>query len=509
MTLLPAADGGASSGSSPAGGGRSPWVAMSVILMGTIMVVLDTTIVNVALPQIGDALGGGRGVEWIVSSYLLAVAVSLPVTGWVSDRFGHRRIYLLALSAFTLASLACALAPSLPLLVAFRVLQGLGGGALMPVGMAIVLKIFPREQHGRALGIWGVAAMAAPAIGPTVGGYLVTSVSWHWLFLINVPIGVVALAVGLRLLPEVPRGVAGRFDTRGFLSGSIGLAVLVLGLSEANAWGWGSTATIGCLVAGAGLLTWFIRHELRTEAPMLEVRMFRSRTFTMATGITFLVVTAQYARLVFIPLDLESVRGYSAFDVGLMLAPAGLATAVGMTFGGRLADRVGVRLPLILGTSLMATAIFAVAALGLTRPLWVIGGLLVLQGMGMGLHAAPATVAAMNTLPPELLGQGSAMRTLTSQVAGAMSVASLSAVLAIATPVAPTPAQSQTAFSVVFWVAFVGMLGALVLAVRLRPAAVPDPEPIDGTGEDAPAGTATTGGDDVGEPGRPAMVLAD
>lgn len=459
--------GGATSGSPTRE--RNPWIAMSVILVGTVMVVLDTTIVNVALPQIGKDLGGGSGVEWIVSAYLLAVAVAQPVTGWLSDRFGHKRVYLTALAAFTLASLACALAPNLGMLVLFRVLQGLGGGATTPVGMALVLKMFPRERHGRAVGIWGVAAMAAPAIGPTLGGYLVTSVSWHWLFLVNVPVGAVALVLGLRLLPSVPFGPAGRFDVVGFVTGSAGLALLVLGLSQANDWGWTSPATLGCIVVGIGLLLGFVLQELHTPEPTLELRMFRNRTFSMAFGITFLVVAAQYARLVFIPLDLEGLRDYTALTVGLMLAPAGLSTAVAMTIGGRLADRVGSRLPLIVGTSMMAVALFAVSRIGLTTPLWLISGLLMFQGFGMGLHAAPATVAAMDTLPPELLGQGSAMRSLTSQVAGAMSVAILGAVLSIATPVGATPEQAQSAFGVVFMVAFVGMLGAVVLAVRIRP----------------------------------------
>ena len=445
---------------------------MSVILIGTIMVVLDTTIVNVALPQIGEALHSAQGVEWIVSAYLLAVAVALPVTGWLSDRFGHKQVYLTALTVFTLASFACALSPNLAVLVFFRVIQGLGGGAMMPVGMAIVLKIFPRDRHGRAIGVWGVAAMAAPAVGPTLGGWLVTAVSWHWLFLINVPIGIVALVTGLSLLPPVEHGPAGRFDLAGFLSGSIGLALLVLGLSEANNWGWTSAASIFCIGGGVALAAWFVRHELRTEAPMLEMRMFRSQAFTLAFGITFLVVAAQYARLVFIPLNLEGLRGYSAFDVGIMLAPAGLFSAIGMTTGGRLADRIGIRPPLIVGTSLMAVALLAVANLGLTTPLWLISGILAVQGLGMGLHAAPATVAAMNTLTSDLLGQGSAMRTLTSQVAGAMSVATLTAVLAVATPSSPTPQQAQHAFNVVFYVAFFGMLGAVALALKLRPVPV-------------------------------------
>jgi EmrB/QacA subfamily drug resistance transporter len=438
-------------------------------MLGTLMVVLDTTIVNVALPQIAVALDAGDGVEWIVSAYLLAVAVSLPATSWVAGRFGHKRIYLLALGAFTIASLLCALAPNLPALVVFRVLQGLGGGALMPVGMAIVLKMFPRERHGRAIGVWGIAAMAAPAVGPTLGGWLVTSVSWHWLFLVNVPIGAVAVVAGLRLLPQVTRDPVGRFDLPGFLSGSLGLALLVLGLSEANAWGWGSAATVACLLGGALLMGFFVWWELHTPDPMLEMRMFSQRAFSMAFGITFFVVLAQYARLVFVPLDLETVRGFSALAVGLMLAPAGLATALGMNTGGRLADRIGPKLPMIIGTVLMAVALLAVGAFGLEQPLWVLALLLVVQGFGMGLHAAPATVTAMDTLPPELLGQGSTMRTLVSQVAGAVSVAALSAVLAGAMPVDATPAEQQSAYSVVFYVAFAGMLVAVLLAVLVRP----------------------------------------
>jgi EmrB/QacA subfamily drug resistance transporter len=297
----------------------------------------------------------------------------------------------------------------------------------------------------------------------------VTEVSWHWLFLVNVPIGLLALVPGVLLLPDLPHGPAGRFDVVGFLTGSTGLAALVLGLSEANAWGWTSPATLACTIGGAALLIAFTRHELRTPQPLLDMRMFRSRTFSMAFGITFLVVAAQYARLVFVPLNLEGLRGYTALDVGLMLAPAGFATAVAMTIGGRLADRTGPRLPLVIGTSVMLVALVALANIGLTTPLWLISVLLVFQGFGMGLHAAPATVAAMDTLPSELLGQGSAMRSLTSQVAGALSVATLSAVLSVATPTGASPAQAQDAYNVVFYVASAGMVGALVLALRIRP----------------------------------------
>jgi DHA2 family multidrug resistance protein len=464
-------------GSAPASSERTLWLGMAVIMIGTVMVVLDTTIVNVALPQIALALDAGDGVEWIVSAYLLAVAVSLPATSWIAGRFGPKRVYMAALALFTLSSLACAVSPNLAVLVGARVLQGIGGGALMPVGMAMVLKMFPRERHGRAVGIWGIAAMAAPAIGPTLGGWLVTSVNWHWLFLINLPIGVIALVAGARLLPSVEGDVVGRFDLPGFLAGSIGLALLVLGLSEANTWGWSSAASLGCIGGGALLMVLFVVWELRADQPMLEMRMFRQPAFSMAFGITFFVVAAQYARLVFIPLYLEGERAYSALQVGLMLAPAGVATAIGMSIGGRVSDRTGPRAPMIVGTTLMAAALLAMATFGLSQPLWILSGLLVVQGFGMGLHAAPATVTAMNTLPPSLLGQGSTMRTLVSQVAGAIAVATLSAVLSLATPADPSPGAQESAYGLVFTVAFVGMLVAIALAVLVRPVtAVEDPD---------------------------------
>ena len=458
-------------------GSRKLWAALAVVMVGTVMVVLDTTIVNVALPQIADALGAGEGIEWVVSAYLLAVAVSLPATGWIANRFGPKRVYLWSLGIFTLASVLCALSPTLPLLVGARVLQGLGGGAMMPVAMTIVLRIFPKEQHGRALGAWGIAAMAAPAIGPTLGGWLVTSVDWHWLFLINLPIGVVAIAGAVRLLPDIPSSPVGRFDVVGFLTGSIGLAALVFGLSEANKWGWTSPATVLCISGGALLLTLMVAHELRTPAPMLDVRMFRNRTFSLTFAISGLVVAAQYARLVFLPIYLEGERGFSALDIGLMLFPAGIVSAVAMHLGGALSDRIGPRGPIVAGTAIGASAVLCVASFGLAQPLWVLALLLSIQGFGMGLHTAPATVMAMNTLTDDLVSQGSAMRALSAQVSGALAIAGLGAVLGATLAADATPAEARTAFDLIFYICFVGLCGALGLALLLkREAVVHDPE---------------------------------
>jgi len=455
----------------PASAGASahgnPWVPMTVIMAATIMVVLDSTIVNVALHQIGVDLRAGDGVEWIVTSYLLAVCASQPATGWLADRFGRKRMFLASLVAFTVASAACAAAPNLVVLVLFRVLQGLGGGAMIPVGMAMVLELFPRERHGRAVAIWGMAAMVAPAIGPTLGGWLVTSVSWHWLFLINVPIGAAALVAGIRLLPDIGHREHRPFDLAGLVFGSAGLTIAVLGAAQGNAWGWSSPATVLCLSVGAGSLVLFVRHELRTEHPLIETRMFAQSSFRLAMGAFIFIMGAQYARLVFVPLQLESLRGFTALRVGMMFFVPAIFTAIGMSLGGRLVDRVGPRRPIMLGCVGMLVALLSFSRLTLTTPVWVIVALLSVQGLSMGLTSAPTMVAGVSDLPARLVSQGTAVRSLISQVAGALAVAVLGSVVATGMGSDPTPQQAQDAYNSAFLLASAGVLVALVLASRL------------------------------------------
>jgi len=446
---------------------RAAWLALWVIVGATTMVALDTTIVNVALHQIAVDLHSGARIEWVVTAYLLAVCVSQPASGWLADRYGRKVVFLTSLVAFTVASAGCALAPSLGLLVAGRVVQGLGGGALIPVGMAMVLGLFPRERHGRAIGIWGLAGMLAPAIGPTLGGWLVTAVSWHWLFLINVPIGVVTFCFGLRLLPESGERHHRPFDGVGLGLGCGGLSLAVLGLSEANEWGWGSLATIGCLIAGAVLVAGFIVHELRVAHPLIELRMFREHTFSIAMSVMALVFVAQFARLVFIPLQLEGLRGESALKVGLLFLPAALVAALAMTAGGRIVDRIGPRLPVVVGAALMGVALFAFANLELDTPLPLIAVFLAIQGFGFGLLTPPVLVAGLSDLPPHLVSQGTAVRSLLNQVSGAIAVALLGAVVATSAGAHPTPTESQSAYNNAFALAAFGVLIALALATRL------------------------------------------
>lgn len=441
--------------------------ALAVIMGATIMVALDTTVVNVALHQIGKDLGAGTGIEWVVTAYLLAVCVAQPATAWVSDRFGRRPVFLGSLALFTLASVACAFAPTLPFLVGARVAQGLGGGALMPVGMAMVLELFPRDRHGRTIATWGMATMVAPALGPTLGGWLVTSVSWHWLFLINLPVGLVTLAAGWRLLPAVGHRSRAPFDTLGLLLGSGGLSIAILGLSQGNAWGWWSAATIGCIAIGVAALVCFVGHELRTDDPMIDVRVFENRPFRTAMAVMLFLYIAQFGRLVYLPLQLESLRDETALTVGLLFMPAGVFTAIAMSVGGRLSDARGPRLPVMIGCGVMFVSMLGFTQLTLTTPLGLIAGLMSIQGVGFGMVMAPAMVAGLSDLPARLTAQGAALRSLLGQASGAVAVAGLGAVVAFASGASPSPEHAQRAFNIAFAVGAACTLISLVLASRL------------------------------------------
>jgi DHA2 family multidrug resistance protein len=446
---------------------RYPYVALCVVFVGTFMVVLDTTIVNVALPQIRDDLHAGSGIEWVVTGYLLAVAASQPATGWLADRFGRRRIFLSSLALFTTASLCCGLSPNLPTLIGFRVVQGLGGGALVPVGMAIVFEVFPPERRGHALGIWGVSAMAGPTIGPTIGGYLVTEVSWHWLFFVNVPVGIVAFTLGFRLLRDSGHRHHRPLDGFGLILGASGLAIALLGVSQGNDWGWGHVATLGTIGCGAILLFAFGFHELRVPQPIVELRMFRVHAFSIAMTVSFITSAAQFARLVFIPLELATLRGYTALRIGVLLIPAALATAASTPFGGRLVDRVGARVPVTIGCTIQGVALILAGRFTVASPVSVIIMVLCLQGVGKGLTAAPTTVAGMNALGNEFVSQASALRSLINQVAGAVAVAALFALATHYMGDMPSPHRQQAAYNLVFLVSGALVLAAAVLATRL------------------------------------------
>jgi DHA2 family multidrug resistance protein len=448
---------------------------MAVILVGTFMVILDTSIVNVALPQIGADFHSVAAVDWIVTSYLLAVGVSIMATGWLADHFGKKRVFVSSLSAFTAGSFLCAIAPTLGVLVASRVIQGLGGGALMPVGMAMIYELFEPEERGKALGIWGLAAMAAPAVGPVLGGFLVTGVSWRVLFLVNVPIGVAGVPLSQRLLRDLGGRDDRALDVRGLIFAASGLALVLLALSEAPSWGWASAAFIPTMVVGALLLGAWVVRSLRIPTPIIELRMFAIPAFSLTMVVVWLITIAQFARLVFIPLEFETLRGVSALAVGLMLTPSALGVAVTMPIGGRLADHLGARLPVTIGLAIATVSFWPLGHLAADTPMSVVAAWLFVGGLGMGLAIMPNTVIAMNSVHGRYVSQASAVRSLNRQVAGALGTAALASILQsrigpigshAGAPTAAAVAGYNDLFLVAFAVTLLAMAFALVLPGR-------------------------------------------
>lgn len=456
------------------GGDRYPWIAMAVVLLGTFMVILDTTIVNVALPQIGIALDSRSGIEWVVTAYLLAVGIAQPPTGWLADRFGRKRLFIASLAIFGLGSLFAALSPNLQSLVGARVIQGLGGGALAPVGMAMIYELFPADRRGTALGVWGLAAMAAPAFGPVIGGYLVTNVSWHWLFLINVPIGVIAIGVAIRLLRDTGYKERRPFDGVGLGLISVGLVSLLFTFSNASDWGWGSARTLGLLAVGGMFLTFFVLWVRRREDPLIDLSMFRVPIFTLTLAIVGATVVVQFGILVFLPLQLETIREFTALEVGTMLVPMAIAAAITFPLGGRITDRIGPRIPVVVGSALLCASGVIFSRLRMDSPVSAIEIALICQGFGFGLAMMPNSVTGLNALPNRFVAQATSVRQLNVRVAASLGVAILATILAMQLGDLDTiegsvagSAVAQDAYNTVFLIAAISGAAATVLGFFL------------------------------------------
>ena len=447
---------------------RGRWVATAVVLLGSVIVTIDMTIVNVALHPIEVDLGGGTTIDWVATAYFLGVCGVLPATGWLADRFGRKRVFLVSLAFFTLASVACALSFNLPMLIGFRAMQGITGGAVVPVGLALMLEGAVKERHGRALALWGMAGMMTPAIGPTAGGVLLDAFSWHWIFLVNLPLGLVAVLVGAWKLPATGYSERRPFDKVGWVLGTFGLVLAVLAVSEGARWGWTSYGTVITFVVGVVMLGWFTVHELRTPHPMLEMRMFSERQFSLSMSVLFLVTAAQFGRLVFIPLELQALRGYTPLEVGLLLLPpAGFSMAAAWT-SGRIVDRYGARTPVIIGCSIVAVSLLCMGTLSLDTPTALIQVYLIAQSLGMGLVSTPAMVAGLSNLAPQLVARGTALRALGGNVSGAVAVALLGSIVATRLGSDPSDTHAQASYNTAFLVAAGGALLALVLAFFFR-----------------------------------------
>jgi len=402
-----------------------------VVVLGTIMAILDSTIVAVALSRLGVDLHASLStIQWVTTAYLLALAVVIPVSGWAVHRIGAKPVYMASLTIFVLGSALCGLAWSAGALIFFRILQGLGGGMIQPVGQTLMARSAGPDKMGRVMAVLGIPTMLGPILGPVVGGLIISNVSWRWIFFVNLPIGIIALAAAARFLPKVAADKGHRFDLAGFLALSPGLGLLVYGLSKIT--GTSSIGTAGVLlpiVASVVLIGAFVWRSFRAEEPLLDMRLFKQRNFSVASVNIFLTGAVLYGAMFLLPLYYEIVRGMSPWQAGLMMAPQGIGAAIIMRKAGTLADSRGPRTMVPLGMAVMALGTLVFCFVGASTSLWFLGAALFVRGLGLGLAMMPVIAASYRGLSHDQVPRATAATSIIRQVGGSIGVALFSVVL--------------------------------------------------------------------------------
>jgi NTE family protein len=447
---------------------------------GAFLAFLDTTIVNIAFPDISASFAGsGRdALSWVLDGYFVVIAALLVPAGGLADRFGHKRVFLLGIAGFTAASLLCAVAPSLELLIAFRVLQGVGAAMIAPTSLAIVLDSFPIEKRATGVGLWGAAAAAAAAAGPTLGGALVDLSDWRLVFLINLPLGALILYAGARSLVERPVRDTHLPDLPGAAMLALGLGLITLAIVEGNDWGWTAAPTLAVLAGGVGLLGGVVMRSLRHPRPIVQPELFAHRSFRIGNLGTLLFAASFFSLILGNVLFLTSIWGYSVFHAGLATIPGPLLTTIVSGPAGRLADRFGHRAVIVPGTVFMAAGILVLRSAGADPDwlgLWLPGASL--TGIGIGLAFPTLGSAAVRDVADDRFATASAVNAAFRQIGAVLGTAILVAI--VGNPVGLDEALSASDGAYLFGAIAALLSGAVTL--RLRPLAVgaeqPSPEP--------------------------------
>jgi EmrB/QacA subfamily drug resistance transporter len=406
-------------------------VVSAVFVAAMFMNIMDGTVVGVALPTLSRSFAVPIGsVSGVVTAYLVTLAVAMPASGWLGDRFGGRNVLLAAITIFTAASALCGLASSLPELVAFRALQGLGGGTLIPVGMTMITRAFPPAERIKANQVLIVPTLLAPALGPVIGGALVDGLSWRWIFYVNLPVGVAAILVGLLFLPPGSEHPVGRFDLPGFLLAGTGFPLIMYALSTGATAGWGSAAVLGTGLPGLALLAAFIVTEQRAAEPMLRLRLYQDRLFRV-TNLQLTAASGGFIGTLFlVPLLLQNGLGFSAIHSGLSTFTEALGGMLGVQMTTRLYKRVGPRRLMTAGMGGTVTTIGLMALAGPSNAYWLIPLLMFFTGCSFGFALSPSQTANMATVTAADTGQASTLQNTVRQAGGATGVALLGTVLA-------------------------------------------------------------------------------
>ena len=482
-----------SSSSYQAGGRIDPavWRIATVVILGSMMSILDTTIVNVALESLSRDLHSTLNqVQWVVTAYLLALAAVIPVSAWAARRLGPKRLYLLSIALFTLGSALCGQANSIGELIAFRVVQGIGGGMIMPVGQMIIIRAAGARNLARVMGAIGVPIVMGPVLGPTLGGLLLDNVGWRWIFYVNVPIGIAALIFGLRLLPSSPPEDAGRFDLPGLAMVATGLVALTYGLAEVGSSVNNVTMHIVLpLASGVVLISAFVLRALRVERPLLDMRLYTNKVFRASAVTMFCFGAALFGGMILLPLYFQIVRHQDALVTGLLLAPRGIGAAVGTWTSGRATDRYGAGIAAATGGLITLVSTLPFVLIGSQTSYVLISIAMLISGFGLGLATMPAMTAAFRSLRPDQINDAPPQLNILMRVGGSIGTAILTVVLQSHLTHAGRSVSAQaSAFASTFWwvLAFIAIavLPTTILIAVDRQTAQQDSshdEPHDGT----------------------------
>lgn len=457
------------------------WQVVVSVVFGTFMVIMDATVVNVALKTLQNTFDTSISqVQWIISGYALALGIVTPLSGFLGDRFGIKRIWLVCLTLFVIGSALCATAPSIEWLIAFRVLQGLGGGAALPLGTAMLFSAFPPQERGLALGIFGIPLVMAPALGPVLGGYFVEYLDWRLIFLINIPIGGVGIWIASQLLREQKGQGKQRFDLFGTIFSFVGFGALLYGLSSGSQDGWGATNVVVSIAVGVvGLIAFGVVELSRTDG-LVDLRLFKSPVFAMSNMVGWITTIAFFGAEFLLPLYLQVIRGLTALETGLLLLPLALFSGFLIPFTGKLYDKIGARPIVATGFILLVINTWQLSQIQLDTSLWFIGFLLALRGVALACVIQPVQAVALAQVASPKLPRASSLVNSSRQVFQALGVAALATILQNSLNGAQLPAGRpdpqaiaafqqaylkglENAYLLTFWVA----AGAVVLALAL------------------------------------------
>jgi EmrB/QacA subfamily drug resistance transporter len=448
------------------------WWTLVAVAFGLFMIMLDNTVVNVALPSIREDFGISISqLEWVFNGYALTFGVLLLTGGKLADMFGRRRIFMTGLVIFTISSFFCGFANTEDVLIGARVVQGVGAALMNPATLSIIAATFPPRQRGTAIGIWAGVSALALAIGPLVGGVITEHIDWSWVFYINVPIGILGLIAARIFIDESRDTSAQRLDFAGLATSAIALFSLTYALIKSNDEGWGDPLVLGLFAVSAVFFALFVLVETRQRLPMLDLRLFRNASFTSANSVMLLIGLAMFGMFFFVSIYVQNVLGYSPVQAGATFLPMTVLIILVAPFAGRLADKLGPRSMMVPGMALLTVSLFLFSLQDENATFWTLLPALLVGGLGMALAMAPTTSAALHAVPVDKAGVGSAVINTMRQVGGAVGLAMIGAIIATQyDPERPNPNEFVNGFQLGLRVAAgIAFIGLLIAAFGIRP----------------------------------------